>query len=275
MRNSSVKASDRDHEETIVSVERAFAIVERLSEQPDGLSLSDVARILGVNRGIASKLLGTLTKLGYVWRDELSQTYGLTYRVSNISLRQLQNGRILDQCCAAVRSLAEETGELVRLAIVEGDDRLTWVTSAAGRRRTLQIDPNYGLEISLHTHATGKAWLSTLPPEVAKSMLRKTPLKRFTPFSRTDLPGIMADLDDARLHGFAVSYEEHELGVGTVAAPIIVRVGQARAKCVGAISLAAPTSRKSRDDLVADARLVRQAAARLADVWPQEQLARP
>jgi IclR family acetate operon transcriptional repressor len=274
-RKTNFNAKYRNQEETIVSVERAFAAVENLSEQPDGLSLSDVARHLCVNRAIASKLLGTLTRLGYVWRNEITQTFHLTYRISNISLRQLQNSRILDQCGAAVRALAEEAGELVRLAVVERDDRLTWVISAAGRRRTLQIDPNYGFEISLHTHATGKAWLSTLPPEHALSLLQRGSLKAFTSYSKIDASDIMAELAQARQHGFAISYEEHELGVGTVAAPIMVDVRGAAAKCVGAISLAAPTSRKTRDNLVADARLVRQVAARLANMWPLEQWSQP
>jgi DNA-binding IclR family transcriptional regulator len=213
-RKTNFNAKYRNQEETIVSVERAFAAVENLSEQPDGLSLSDVARHLCVNRAIASKLLGTLTRLGYVWRNEIT-------------------------------------------------------------RRTLQIDPNYGFEISLHTHATGKAWLSTLPPEHALSLLQRGSLKAFTSYSKIDASDIMAELAQARQHGFAISYEEHELGVGTVAAPIMVDVRGAAAKCVGAISLAAPTSRKTRDNLVADARLVRQVAARLANMWPLEQWSQP
>jgi DNA-binding IclR family transcriptional regulator len=36
----------------------------------------------------------------------------------------------------------------------------------------------------------------------------------------TTLRALKADLAEARSHGFALSYAEHELGVGTVAAPL-------------------------------------------------------
>lgn len=98
------RASERPGEDTIVSVDRAFGIIELLADIADGASLADIARHLDVNKAIAVKLLATLERLGLIWRDDRVQRYNLTFRISNLGLRQLQTNRLLDQCAPALSS---------------------------------------------------------------------------------------------------------------------------------------------------------------------------
>lgn len=269
--------SDRGEksEDTIVSVERAFEIIEMLSEAPDGLPLSDIARELDLNKSIVSKLLHTLEGLQLVWRDERGQRYYLTYAISNIGLRHMQTSRLLDQCSAALRQLAEETGELVRLAIVEpGGKRIVWVQSFAGSKRSLRIDPNYTLRVGLHTHATGKAWLSTLPFSDALQLLLQQGLEPLTVHSKTSINQIREELESVRDTGFALSFEENELGVGAVAAPIMASTLGGPPECVGVVSLAAPANRMSRADLESCGSIVMATTKQLGETWPLEARAR-
>src|SRR5688572_27396481 len=101
------RAGSERVEETVVSVERAFAIVEMLADAEDGLSLAEIARRLDLNKAIAVKLLHTLERLALVWRDDRARRFYLTYSISNLGLRQLQKSRLLDQCSAVLKSLAE------------------------------------------------------------------------------------------------------------------------------------------------------------------------
>jgi len=262
-------------DETIVSVARTFEVIEMLAESVDGLPLAEISRRLALNKSIVIKILHTLENLMLVWRDERAQRYFLTYRISNLGLRHLQTSRLLDQCSAALRQLAEETGELVRFAIVEpGGQRIVWVQSFAGSKRSLRIDPNYTLEIGLHTHATGKAWLSTLPfPEALKLILQQG-LDPLTPYSKTSITEVRAELEQVARDGFALSYEENELGVGAVAAPILASTLNGEPECVGVVSLAAPTNRMSRSDLESCGLIVVGTTTRLGGTWPLEARAR-
>jgi DNA-binding IclR family transcriptional regulator len=262
-------------DDTIVSVDRAFLIVEMLADAPEGASLADIARKLDVNKAIAVRLLNTLERLELVWRDDALQRYFLTYRVSNLGLRHLQTSRLLDQCAAVLKTLAEETGELVRLAVVEpGGERLTWVHVFAGTKRTLQIDPNYSLSISLHTHAIAKAWLITMPFERALELMLKDGLNPLTKHSKTSIAEIKADLEMAAQRGFAASFEENEIGISAIAAPIYASLLPGGTECVGAVSLAAPTNRMTSADLEAcGPRLVRT-TEHLGRIWPLEARAR-
>jgi DNA-binding IclR family transcriptional regulator len=264
------RAAERAGDDTIVSVERAFHIVEHLADLVEGASLADVARYLDVNRAIAFKLLTTLEGLGVVWRDEAVQHYYLTFRISNLGLRLLQKSRLLDQCAAVLKGLADQTGELVRLAIVEPNETITWVHAVGGAKRSLQIDPDYSLEIHFNVHAVAKAWLSTMPCEAALELIRRQGIVALTDHTKTSLAALRADLHLAARRGFATNYQESEPGVGAIAAPILVPVAAGKRECVGAVSLAAPTNRMGRKELEACAPLLFDVVGRLAGMWPLE-----
>lgn len=258
-------------ENTVLAVGRALQLIELLAEAANGLSLAEISRELTVNKAIAVRLLETLEQAGYIWRDDVAQRYYLTYRISNLGLRQLQQSGLLGQCTSILEDLAERTGELVRLSIVENDERITWVYAVVGTRRSLRIDPNFNFEVSLHTHATGKAWLMTLPEERVTQLLKREGMSSLTKNSRTDMKVLRAELDIARRRGFASTFEENEIGVIAVAAPVVAHRLSGTQKCVGVISVAAPTNRMARADIEACGPLAAEAASRLAGMWPLDE----
>ena len=252
----------------VVSVARSLKLIELMSEDVELWSLADISRRLDVNKAIAQRLIDELRSAGYVYRDEASGGYVLTYKLSNLGLRKLAQTRLLDQSSSVLREMANETGELVRLGVVEERTRVTWVLAFVGARRTLHIDPNYRLDLQLNTHAAGKAWLCTLEPDEAWRVLERTGIAQLTPFSKTRREDIETDLAEARRKGYASSYEENELGVGAIAAPIVVKLASGERTCVGVISVAAPTSRMQRSDLPGLAPALLKGVARLGDMWP-------
>lgn len=253
--------------EFLSTIDRTMRVIEFLSDAEDGLSVSELARRLAVNKSIAFRILNTLESLRYLYQDKETQRYRLTYRISNLALRQLSRSRLLDQCAPVLRELAERTGELARMAIIENDEPV-WIHAESGRKRSLAIDPVYGHEVVLHSHATGKAFLLTLDDETVERMLGKKPFTAHTKHTITSLRALKADLAKGRQRGFAISFEEHELGVGTVAAPIVVNGLDSSPRCAGIVSLAAPTSRMDRAALTQCGSLVSEAANHLSEVWP-------
>jgi len=158
----------------------------------------------------------------------------------------------------------------VRLAIVEHDERITWVHAVAGTKRSLQIDPNYSLAVQLNAHAIAKAWLSTLPFERALKLMLRQGIVAMTPHTKVTLDAIRADLAEAQRAGFATSYEESELGVSAIAAPVTVTSLAGLRECVGAVSLAAPIQRMGRAEFEACAPALIETVGRLGKIWPLE-----
>lgn len=259
--------------DSIASVERALKIIEWLADMPEGLSFTEIVERLGVNKAIAFKLLNTLAACGYVFHNDRSANYCLTLRISNLALRKLSGARLLEQSRATLLPLADETGELVRLAVVEelgAHPRLTWVLALLPRRQVLQIDPNYSLEIGLHTHAAGKAWLATLPFDEAITLVKAQKFTAMTPRSIVTVEGLRKELKRTAAQGYALSFEEHAVGVSAMGVPIFAERLNGTKACVGVVTVAAPSARRSRDDFLAWLPAVKTAAIKLGASWPQE-----
>src|SRR5690606_35529324 len=143
--------------------------------------------------------------------------------INNLGLRNLSQGGVLDQSSAVLRMVADRTGELARLALVDGG-RLSWVLSTAGSNQqnaSLQINPTRSMSIGLSTHASGKAWLSTLPESRVRELVGED-LTRSTHLSVASMNDLLKDLEACRERGFALSIEEAELEIAAVASPIKV-----------------------------------------------------
>jgi DNA-binding IclR family transcriptional regulator len=82
------------------------------------------------------------------------------------------------------------------------------------------------------------------------------------------IDAIRADLHRTAREGFAISHEESELGVGAIAAPIMVASLAGTQECVGAVSLAAPTTRMGPAELENCAPALIETVKRLGMIWP-------
>jgi IclR family transcriptional regulator, acetate operon repressor len=104
--------------ENLVTVSRTMAIFELLAGQTKGMTLSDIARHLDVNKSIAFRILSSLEQANYLFRSINTQRYLLTYKVSRIGLNVLVANRFMEQVQPRLRELADASGELVLLAAV-------------------------------------------------------------------------------------------------------------------------------------------------------------
>jgi DNA-binding IclR family transcriptional regulator len=251
--------------DNLVTVSRTMAIFELLAGQTRGLTLSDIARHLDVNKSIALRILSSLEQANYLFRASATQRYLLTYKVSRIGLNVLVANRFMEQVQPKLRELADASGELALLAAVE-EQGPQWILAARGDRgRRLQVDPM--IQSSLHSTATGKAWLSTLPDrEVERLVGKKLPAAT----SRTvrTLAALKRQLAEIRAQGYSVSDQENEEGIKAVSVPIRLDPDSGP---VGYVSITAPVSRNSDRDFDRFRRLLLTAAASLADTWPPQE----
>ncbi|HEX4885019.1 MAG TPA: IclR family transcriptional regulator C-terminal domain-containing protein, partial [Casimicrobiaceae bacterium] len=166
-------------------------------------------------------------------------------------------------------SLAQRTGELARLAVVDGET-LTWVAKAQGAPRGLRYDDEAGREVVLHATATGKAWLACLPEPEAVAIVERAGLigrKPAGPHVVTSIAALRRELRATRKRGWGEAVEEGEPGVAAVAAPIRAR-RDADAPVVATVSIAGPLARMDAVRRAALAQDALSAAAELADLWP-------
>jgi len=254
--------------DSLVTVSRTMQIIEMLADGGRGLSLSDIARQLDVNKSIAFRILNTLEETNYVFKGVESQRYFLTYKISKVGLNVLIANRFMEQIQPRLRELADACGELVLLATVQ-EDGPQWVMAArGGAGRRLQVNPM--VRSILHSTATGKAWLATLSDSEVEERVGKD-LPPATPHTVTTLEALRAQLAVIRRQGFAISDQENETGIKAISVPIWRENGAGSRDCVGFVSITAPISRAGEADYERFGRLLLEASKHLADIWlPQE-----
>ncbi|AMO25543.1 IclR family transcriptional regulator [Ramlibacter tataouinensis] len=216
-------------------------ILETLAQAPEGLPLSALADELELPRSACHRLLADLTRCGYVRQVRAHGDYALTTKLPALGLSYLGGAGIIDIAQPIIDRLADVSGELVRLALVDGD-RLTFVGKAQGARSGLRYDPDMGIDVRLSCSAGGHAWLMTLSEERATELVAHQGFgspKEFGPKAPTTFKALMKVLEEDRRRGFSMMTEMYAPGMSAMAAPV-QRRGQGT---VGVITIAGPLMR--------------------------------
>jgi DNA-binding IclR family transcriptional regulator len=249
---------------SVNAVGRAFAVIETLSSHPAGLTLSAIAAAIDIPKSAAHRLLATLAERRYVRQDAATGRYLLTTRIVSLAFRYLSHAGIADVVQPTLDRLAQETGELVRLGVIDGD-RQTWVAKAQGARSGLKYDPDMGMEAPLVSTASGHAWLACLTDEQAIELAARQgfrPPHAQGPNAPRTVKALLERLREARKRGYAYVVESSSPGTSAMAAAVRHPVSGG---VVGVVSVAGPTVRLTETRMHELAPLMLAAAGELSD----------
>jgi IclR family transcriptional regulator, acetate operon repressor len=256
-------------------VERVLDCLELLSGQPRGMPLSEVCRALNMPKGAAHRLLSALVQRQFAEQDETNEWYRLTLKTATIGLRFLSETGTTEICQPVLDRLARQTGELVRLAVADGDS-LTWVAKAQGALSGLRYDPDMGHAVVLHATAAGRAWLATMDNAEATRIVLARGFAIPPRFNRRLIDNEAAlrrELKATRERGYGLAIEEGE--AGTIAIACAIHDPKRSGRGVGVVTVAGPTPRLTQIKITEIIDDVRAAAVELSMSWPMRRLVAP
>lgn len=245
-------------------VDRALGIIEVLAQNACGLPLADIAGRIDIPKSAAHRILGELARRRYVRQDEASGRYLLTTRLTSLGFRYLADSGVVDIAQPVLDRLAAETGELVRLGIIDGD-RQTWVAKAQGARSGLRYDADMGKDAPLYCTASGHAWLACLTDEQALELVARQGFGRpdeHGPQAPRTIRALLERLKAARKRGYSWVVESSAPGTSAMASAIRHPATQG---VVGVVSVAGPSVRLTEARMHELAPTMLAAAADLAE----------
>lgn len=248
-------------------LDRAIALLERLSLAPRGLALTDICRECEIAKGTAHRLLAHLIKRGYVRQTGEDGLYMLTLQLPLLAARFLEGQGFLDICQPQLDRLAELSGELVRLAWLDGN-RLVFIAEAQRAAPGLRYDANLGQVATLHVTAVGKNWLATMAQhEIVRCVRAQGRLldPELGPRAIKSEKELLTEVARTRRRGYALAIDEGEVGAAAVAVPITTT--HSTAEFLGALAIIGPAARLQRARLVEFVPALRTAAAAIAQLW--------
>lgn len=203
--------------EGLQSLARGLVVLRVLAGATEPLTLAEVARRAGLNRAVARRVLLTLADVGYVLSR--GRDFSLRPRVLELGEAYRASLRLPSQALPEMRRLSRATGQSISLGVLDGVE-VVYVQRVAGAR-IVDAVLNVGTRLPVHATAIGRVLLAALPPEEAADLLGPGPYEALTPRTVTDPARLREILDDVRARGYARSDEEYELGLTTLAAPVV------------------------------------------------------
>lgn len=226
----------------IQSLERGLRILEIIGESSRDLSLTDIARLSGLNKSTVQRFLNTLTALGYVNREE-NKRYFLGTRVLSLGYYFLDSSSLVGIARPYVDELWSELGLSVNLAVLDHVDVLILYRKEV--RRFFKFDIHAGTRLPAQCSGLGKAMLAGLEDAELKARINAMELEQVTPKSIVSKDGIWEDIMKTRETGFGISDQELSTVLYSIGVPLID--GQGRVS--GAINVSLEAKDKDSLDL--------------------------
>ena len=205
----------------VAAVERALEVLDVLASSPEGLSVSEVARRIGVNASSASRLLGTLER-GDVVQREASGRYRLGLHLVALADGVLARLDVRELARPLLRRLAAATGESATLSVPAGSEAITvdFVPSEASVVSMARL----GRPSSAHATSVGKVMLAYGSREPATGRaFEHLELTRFTAATIVDPSALAAEVAEVAARGWAQAVGERDPDLSGVAVPVFGR----------------------------------------------------
>ena len=225
--------------EHVQSLERGLAVLQAFSREHPRLTLSEVARLTGLTRATARRVLLTLENLGYARSN--GRGFELTPKVLDIGYAYLSSLDLASIAQPAMEALVERTHESCSAAVLDGAE-VVYVCRVP-TKRIMTISLGLGSRLPAYATSMGRVLLAELKPDEVDDLLGPGPLEPITERTIRRRNELHEELARVRRQGWALVDQELEHGLRSIAAPLRDKGGRA----IAALNVSSHAGRVSLD----------------------------
>jgi IclR family transcriptional regulator, acetate operon repressor len=207
------------------SVARALTILDLVAEGPsEGVTLSEVARGLGISKSATYSLLRTLVDADFLRAVDPGPRYMLgmaLVRLGDVATRDVPLRQI---CEPVLAEMVRDTGLTCRAAV--DTDGFPVFVARVDAHGAIRFNAPLGVREMPHTSSAGKAILAYLSDAAVSQVVQETGLPSRTGKTITNDRDLAIDLEMTRRRGYAIDDEEDAEGVFCVGAPFFDHAGR-------------------------------------------------
>lgn len=240
--------------QVVQSVERTLDILELLSENIDGMGLTEISNRIDLHKSTVHRLLGTLIYKDFVKQDTETNKYKITIKLYELGVKKIASADILEVSKPYTKELMKKLNEVVHLVIQDNND-IIYIDKVEADN-TIRMASTIGRRRPLYCTSVGKAMMAHMSDEEVKEIWENSKIEKLTEKTITDFNDFLTELEKIREYGYAVDDEENEVGVRCIGAPIFNNTG----KVQGAISISGPAIRVTKERVEAIAEEVKKYA---------------
>ncbi len=239
----------------VQSVTRSITLLNALSYYSQGLTLSELAKTVGLANSTAHRLLTTMQNERFVRYDSERSVWLIGVQAFRVGSAFVRSRDLVTIARPFMRLLMQSEGETVSLA-VEDRSEIVYL-SQVETQKMMRAIAGPGGRASMHCSGIGKMLLSSQSDTQLKETLSQMSLSRETSHTFTNVVDLTREIEQIRKQGFSVDDEEVAVGLRCIAAAIY----DENAVPLAAISISGPTARISRERIKSLGHSVRKVAS--------------
>ncbi|OYR55212.1 IclR family transcriptional regulator [Halorubrum halodurans] len=206
----------------------------------DGVTLTEIANELDIANSTAHNHLSTLLDHRILSKD--GRKYHLGVRLFHFGECARTYDPVYDLARQTIWDLAKTTNSEADFLVEDGGRMISLYDVMENNEET---DFNVGEYYYMHSSATGKATLATLPEEQIHEILDNWGMPKQTENTITNREKLFEELEEIREQGYAINNQEITEGLYSVGTVVREPTGDP----LGGISIGGPTYRLSQDTI--------------------------
>ena len=222
---------------------KGLKVIEAFGAASPRRSIADIAAATGLDRATARRCLLTLVELGYARYD--GKHFELTPRVLRLGHAYLSATPLPRLIQPHLDVLSEEVGQSASASVLE-DTEIVYIARAA-QKRVMSINLTPGSRLPAWCASMGRVLLAALPESEAHAILERSDISALTARTQTDRKALLDELARVREQGYALVDQELELGLCSIAVPLV----DARGRVVAALNIGASAAQVAASDMPA------------------------
>ncbi|PSL40176.1 IclR family transcriptional regulator [Planomicrobium soli] len=225
----------------VQSLERAFNLLDTLSEYPDGLQITRLSEKVGLSKSTVHRLLATLITMNYVYKDPESEKYRIGYRLLYLTRNILNNIDVISIAKPFLEALSADVNETIHLCIEDMGEVL--YVDKIESNQTIRMFSRVGSRAPMYCTGVGKMLLSGMEQTKYNNVVDRISFVSKTENTIKSKDQLATELQVIKEQGYALDNVENEEGIRCIAAPIIDSKGD----IIASFSISGPSNRITMD----------------------------
>ncbi len=198
-------------------MEKSLLLIEAFDAEQPRLTVADAARKASLTRAAARRYLLTLVALKYADTD--GKYFWLTPRVLRLGYAFLSTTPLTKLAQPILDRVGEKLKMVTSLATLDDRDTV-FIARSATIRRVISAVSDVGSRLPAYCTAAGRAMLARRNDEALRAFLTSGKRRKVTLHTKTRVEELLAEIAAVRTAGYAISDEELEIGLRSIAVPV-------------------------------------------------------
>lgn len=208
--------ADEKPAEFVEALAKGIAILEGFDASNPEMTLSEIARKIGLSPAAARRSLITLKALGYVGQND--KRFHLRPKIMTLGSAFYYSTRIDEVLQPFLRDLVAKFGDASSVGTLDGPDVIYIAHSSVQRaRRAAAV---VGARYPAHATSLGRVLLAGLPDAELDAYFAETVFQPLTSKTLTDPVALRREIESVRDNHYATTVDQLDYGITALAVPI-------------------------------------------------------